>query len=85
MPGEGILHLLTPAPVLVEVCGAGADPEHGVCVGDAVLPVAGHRHVRRVGAVGLPRQRILLHNLPPQGEQTNAFSFILSFWEPVKK
>ena len=47
--------------------GGGPHTEHGLCLGDALLPLPGHRHVRRVGAVELPGQPLLLCHLALQG------------------
>ena len=57
--------------------GGGPHPEHGLPLGDALLPVHGNCHVRRVGAVGLSGQRILLCNLTSQGQENNEKHFIL--------
>ena len=55
--------------------GGGLDPQHGLCLGDALLPHPRHRHVRRVGALGLPGQSLLLCHLALQGQS------ISKFWE----
>lgn len=57
--------------------GGGPHPEHGLHLGDALLPVHGHRHVRRVGAVGLPGQRLLLRYIASQGQKGNMKHFIM--------
>ena len=49
--------------------GGAPHTQHGLRLGDALLPLPGHRHVRRVGALGLPRQPLLLRHLSLQGQQ----------------
>ena len=58
--------------------GGGPHPEHGLPLGDARLPLPGHRHVRGVGAVGLPGQRLLLRHLTAQGENVKDILLYLS-------
>ena len=53
--------------------GGAPHPQHGLPLGDALLPLHGHRHVRRVGAVGLPGQRLFLRNIASKGQKSILF------------
>ena len=64
--------------------GGAPHPQHGLPLGDALLPLHGHRHVRRVGAVGLPGQRLFLRNIAAQGQKSILFLHVL-FAENARK